>query len=279
MNLRTITLPPGLRGALALRFPRPDGPGSADRAASSRDDIVALLSLASEGDMAYTDPASAANRRRFLSAAGVDPGRVLGLALAHSRNVLFPADAEEHRALAAEAASSGSPDDPVGADGIVLGDPELVATITVADCMPIWLLDRDSGSFGVLHSGWKGTGILSSAVEALVRLRGSRPSSMAAILGPAIGSCCYEVPAERARDFAREFGDESAFARGGAWVIDLRAANVGIARSLRIGEILSVEACTSCDERLGSYRRQGKDAFTRMLAACGRFPLVHPIVG
>jgi polyphenol oxidase len=287
MILETIELPPEARGIIGLRFPRTDGDGPSTAGAAAvgaaavgaaavgaAGEALALLSTASEGDMKYGDPACAPNRARALSAAGADPGRALGLALAHSRNVLFPADAEEHAALAAAAAGSGG-----GADGIVLRGSALVATVTVADCMPIWVLDRDSGAFGVLHSGWKGTGILAAAVAGIARRFGSAASSISAILGPAIGSCCYEVPAERARAFAREFGDEAAFSEGGAWKIDLRAANLGLARSLGLGALLSVDACTSCDERLGSCRRQGPASFTRMLAACGRFPLVHPLGG
>jgi polyphenol oxidase len=273
MILETIELPPEAPLIIGLRFPGAGGDGPASALAAG--EALALLSTASEGDMKYGDPAREPNRARVLSAAGAAPGRALGLVLAHSRNVLFPSGAEEGAALAAAAAASGAG----GADGIVLRESGLVATVTVADCMPIWVLDRASGAFGVLHSGWKGTGILAAAVQGISRRFGSAASSISAILGPAIGSCCYGVPAERARAFAREFGDEAAFSEGGAWKIDLRAANIGLARSLGLGALLSVDACTSCDERLGSYRRQGPASFTRMLAACGRFPLVHPLNG
>jgi polyphenol oxidase len=268
VDIETRSLPRDSEGIIALSFPRPGGGPEADSSG-----ILALLSLASRGDMKYGDPECARRRAAVLSDAGADGSRALGLRLAHSRKVLFPADEAEHRALAAAAEAAA------GADGIVLRDPSLVATITVADCMPIWLLDRASGAFGVLHSGWKGTGILAAAVEGIAARWGSPASSISAILGPAIGSCCYEVPAERARSFAAEFGESAAFSEGGAWRIDLLAANRELARALGIGAVLAVEACTRCDPRLGSYRRQGPDSFTRMLAACGRFPLVHPIAG
>jgi hypothetical protein len=269
MFLERITVPGDISGALALEFPH--GGAASDASVESGHGLIALLSLASEGDMKYGDSASSANRIRFLTAAGADPNRTLGLRLAHSRTVLFPEDPEQHRILAREAEKRG------GADGILLRDPALIATVTVADCMPIWIRDRDSGAFGVLHSGWKGTGILAEAVAILRRRFESRPDSISVILGPAIGSCCYEVPAERAEAFAAEFGEEAAYRMHGSWRIDLRAANIALARSLGLGAVLSVEACTSCDHRLGSYRRQGPDMFTRMLAACGRFPLAHPI--
>jgi hypothetical protein len=225
---------------------------------------MAVLSFAPLGDMKFGDPRSAANRERFLRGLGVDPLDSLGLELSHTRNLLFPARGDD---LAALARSAG------GADGILLGDEGLAATVTVADCMPIWILDRGSGSFGVLHSGWRGTGILARAIEALALRYGSRPASLSVILGPAIGPCCYAVSEDRASEFAAEFGDDSVRRRAGSWFLDLRAANLSIARRAGVGRVLSIEACTSCDPRLGSYRREGAGSFTRMLAFCGRSSL------
>lgn len=90
------------------------------------------------------------------------------------------------------------------------------------------------------------------------------------ILGPSIGSCCYEVPPERATRFAREFGEDSVERRDGSIRLDLRRANIALARRLGLGAVLSIESCTACDPRLGSFRREGAAAFTRMLAVAGR---------
>jgi hypothetical protein len=205
--------------------------------------------------MKYGDPRRSANRARFLFGAGLEDARVLGLDLSHSRKVIFPSESGD------------------AADGIVLApDLGLAASVTVADCMPIWILDRGSGAFGILHSGWRGTGILAVAVRAMAERLGSAPDSMAVILGPAIGPCCYSVPAERAAKFSAEFGAAAVSRRGDGWRLDLRSANVSIAEGLGIGRVLSIEACSSCDERLGSYRRQGPTSFTRMIAVCGRSP-------
>ena len=259
MLLSRAPIPPGLRGGLALAFP---GAGTAGP------EPLALLSFASEGGMGFGDPQGAANRDRFLRSSGIDPALALGMRLSHSRNVLFPSRGEDPAALALEAG---------GADGLVLRDPALAATVTVADCMPIWILDRESGAFGVLHSGWRGTGILDAAVRALVERYGSAPASMAVILGPAIGPCCYSVPEGRAAEFAAEFGGTCVRREAeGAWRIDLRAANLSLAERAGVGSLLSIEACTSCDPRLGSYRRQGAASFTRMLAVCGRSARVSP---
>jgi hypothetical protein len=242
-------------------------PGRSDSGCNSGDarEPLAFLSFAASGDMRFGDPKCAANRERFLREAGIEPSRARGLELKHTRNVVFPAQ-DDDPAILAQAEG--------GADGLILDarDDELAATVTVADCMPIWILDRGSGAFGLLHSGWRGTGILEAAVRAIVLRFGSQPSSIAVILGPAIGPCCYAVSEERAAAFSAEFGDLCVARRGGTSYIDLRSANVSIAERAGIGHVLSIEACSSCDERFGSYRRQGAAAFTRMLAVCGRSP-------
>jgi YfiH family protein len=238
-------------------FPgRPRGEGREPRA---------LLSFAAAGDMRFRYDEENPVRDAFLAGLGIGGDRFLGIELAHSRNVLF---------VHGEAAEWARPHSPV--DGLLVSGRDAAPAVTVADCMPIWLLDRGSGAFGVLHSGWRGTGILGRAVKGLVERYGSDPGGMAAILGPAIGSCCYAVPGERAAAFRAEFGDEAAEFRGGRWFLDLRRANLLIARQLGLGELLSIENCTCCDPALGSYRRQGPHGFTRMLAACGRFAEGEP---
>jgi polyphenol oxidase len=250
VKLQRAPIPAGETERLAFAFP-----GKA-----KGDEPIALLSLASRGDMKFGLPSCAANRELFLRGAGIEPERALAIDLAHTREIIAPSRGDDAAAMARDLG---------GADGILLDDPELAATVTVADCMPIWILDRGSGSFGVLHSGWRGTGILESAVNFLVERRGARPSALAVILGPAIGSCCYAVSEERASEFAAEFGAAAAPRREGSAFLDLRAANLALAERIGVGHLLSIEACTSCEERLGSFRRQGAASFTRMLAVCG----------
>jgi polyphenol oxidase len=255
--------PPCQIDGAAARDPRPAAvrePRPAD-ARTPR----ALLSLASAGSMRFLGPRGNPERTRLFGELGLEEERTLALELAHSRNVVFPEGAADFERLADQARLDG------GADGIVLRDPGLVATVTVADCMPIWILDRSSGAFGVLHSGWKGTGILARAVEELERRFGTCPESVSVILGPAIGPCCYDVPGQRAEAFGAEFGPASIARRGGRPYLDLLSANLAIAERLGLGSALAIEACTFCDPRFGSYRRQGPGAFTRMLAACGHF--------
>ena len=142
--------------------------------------------------------------------------------------------------------------------------------------MPIWLFDAKRRAFGLLHSGWKGTGILEAGVLRMGAEFGCPPADISVILGPSIGSCCYAVPEERASGFSAEFGAKAtrrARSPDGKifHYLDLRAANLMLAEKLGIGRLMDVRLCTSCSPFLGSYRRQGAAGFTRMLALCGYF--------
>ncbi|MDP3176348.1 MAG: laccase domain-containing protein, partial [Spirochaetaceae bacterium] len=171
---------------MLIDFPGPAGGDGRPRA---------FLSLRAAGDTSF-GPSGKAPRELLFAQAGIDPSTVRGLELYHSRRVLVERGWIEPEELARRAAQVG------GADGLLFFDESLVASVTVADCMPIWLLDGDSGAFGVLHSGWKGTGILAEALRDLGESYGSRPSAISVILGPAIGSCCYDVDEGRAAAFA-----------------------------------------------------------------------------
>jgi YfiH family protein len=165
---------------------------------------------------------------------------------------------------------SGAGDEAAGltGDGLVTDDPKTLLGVSVADCTPVFLWDTTGGVRALLHSGWKGTGIVREALKLMKTSYGSRPENIRALLGPCIRSCCYAVPEERAKSFAGEFGENAALFRDGAWRLDLAAANTNILRAEGLTRVFAYPACTCCDPRFSSYRRQGKDGYTRMLALC-----------
>jgi len=230
----------------------------------------AVLSTLVLGNMRFDPHSKNPAREGFFSTLDIDPTRILPLSLSHTRRVLAVSNQSDAISLKERAAAVG------GADGLVVSGMFFIPALTVADCMPIWLSDSKRKAFGLLHSGWKGTGILKEGVLRMGAEFGCRPADISVILGPSIGSCCYAVPEERAKGFAAEFGAESIRKTGamegkGSHYLDLRAANLKLAETLGIAKIIDVQLCTSCSPYLGSYRRQGAADFTRMLALCGYF--------
>lgn len=243
----------------------------------------ACLSTRASGSQRYLPGRKSPAREAFLRSLGLDPAHLIGVELFHTRRVAveppggagLPPPAEpglprDATRLVAEgfllSRGDGGPDAAAGCDGIILAGGAFLPSVTVADCMPIWLYDGGTGARGVLHSGWKGTGILRVALEAMREIYGTRPEEVSCVLGPAVGSCCYRVDEGRARRFAEEFGADCVRATAAGASLDLRLANEKLAASLGLGALLSVEACTSCTPGLGSYRREGPESFTRMLA-------------
>jgi len=224
--------------------------------------IHAGISLARAGDMSLSRSAELPWRGRLFATLGVDPRHVYALHQVHSRSVLV-IDSQDPRAL-----------ETVEADGMVTSRPDAILTVTVADCLPIFLVDRDRGAFGIVHSGWKGTGIVREALRLMEKEYGTAPADVTAALGPCIGPCCYKVQRGRWERFRLDFGDH-AVSRGAGpddYRIDLRAANVELLAQAGVTDVSIVKDCTSCSEALGSFRRQGPESFTRMLAFIGRLP-------
>lgn len=215
--------------------------------------IPACLTLRSAGNMGPSSEPAGEARRGVLESLGVDARRVRSVAQVHSRRV-----------VTAEQAGRSE----VEADGLVTDDPELVLAVTVADCVPIYLADRRSGAFGLLHSGRRGTGIVIDAIELMDERYGTRSENLSVLLGPCIGPQSYEVDVASAGMFEEHWGAGAVRRTKGACFLDLHAANRLILESLGVGSLEVIEEDTFANEHYGSYRREGQD-FTRMLALLG----------
>ncbi len=136
------------------------------------------------------------------------------------------------------------------ADGHAVAAGGVAAMVLAADCVPVVL--GGGGAVAALHAGWRGlrAGILEEGVRALREL-GAR-GELEAIVGPCAGVCCYEVGEEVHGAFA---GAHRVGRR-----IDLRAIAHERLRAAGVARVGDVEACTICDERYFSYRREGEAA-------------------
>jgi len=141
-----------------------------------------------------------------------------------------------------------------GADGHATAQPGLLLLVTVADCVPIYLVDPVRRAVALLHAGWRGVagGMLERGTEALAEVSGSSPLDLVMHCGVAISGGCYEV------------GDEVAVAcgkppgAGGRQWLDLREVLAGQAGRLGIGEVTISALCTATrSEAFYSHRRSG----------------------
>jgi YfiH family protein len=136
------------------------------------------------------------------------------------------------------------------ADGHAVAAPKVAAMVLTADCIPVVL--GAQGAVAALHAGWRGlaAGVLEKGVRALREVGGG--GDVLALVGPCAGACCYEV------------GEEVHTALGGPHchgrLIDLRAIAHERLLSAGVVQVLDAQACTICDERFFSHRREGTHA-------------------
>jgi YfiH family protein len=152
-----------------------------------------------------------------------------------------------------------------GLDGHATTERGTLLTVTVADCIPIYLAVPQKGAIGLLHAGWRGVvgGVLARAVE-LLKWRGfSKGSDIVMHCGVGICGTCYEVGSEVAGQFGLPLSAAPV-------PLDLRAVLARQARELGIEESTASPWCSAHDrDRFFSHRASGgRDG--RMVAYLGR---------
>ena len=82
-------------------------------------------------------------------------------------------------------------------DGHATAAAGLMLAVTVADCVPAFLVAPAQRAIAVLHAGWRGAaaGVLEAGLEALAGV-GAAPGDLFLHLGPSICGRCYEVGPE-----------------------------------------------------------------------------------
>ncbi|GMO29944.1 MAG: hypothetical protein Ta2F_05400 [Termitinemataceae bacterium] len=219
------------------------------------------------GDMNYDFPDTNPNRLAVFKSLNISSKNIFSFKQIHSRDVVLIT--QDYVAALKEA------------DGSVTQREDCCLAVTVADCLPVYLLDKANNAIAVLHSGWKGTGIVHNALDIMKTSFNTKPENVSAVLGPCIKSCCYEVSEDRAAVFTGEFGKDYnspeqyplgsvVRSKFGRYYIDMQAANAHI---LAKDGVLNIAYCTNCtydDHRLGSYRREGALNYTKMIAIAGR---------
>jgi copper oxidase (laccase) domain-containing protein len=151
-----------------------------------------------------------------------------------------------------------------GVDGHATGARGLLLTVTVADCIPVYLAVPQKQVVALLHAGWRGTagGILERGVEVVKRMAFVRSDDIVMHCGVGICGECYEVGSEVLSQF-------SGRAEPGPGHLDLRSALARQGQALGIGGITLSSWCSAHDrERFFSHRASGgRDG--RMIAYAG----------
>jgi YfiH family protein len=144
-------------------------------------------------------------------------------------------------------------------DGHAASAPGTLLAVTVADCVPVFLVDPRHRAVALLHAGWRGAaaGILEEGISLLQGEFQTSESELLVHLGPAICGSCYEVGPEVHGALGLPLPE-------GPTPVDLRGALAERAVSMGVlpSQITRSVFCTLCggspffSHRAGESRRQ-----------------------
>jgi len=152
-----------------------------------------------------------------------------------------------------------------GVDGHVTAAAGILLLVTVADCIPVYLLDPVRHAVALLHAGWRGTSgeILRVGIETLREVAGSRPEDLVMHCGVGICGPCYEVGSEVMA------GCGQPAAGDGPWHVDLRAVLRSQGERLGVRSISTSQLCSSHDRGSFFSHRASRGRDGRMVAYLG----------
>lgn len=95
-------------------------------------------------------------------------------------------------------------------DAFITNEKRLVLYVSVADCVPIFLVDPVKVAIAVIHSGWRGTlnNIVNKTIMEMKKNFGTNSSDLVACIGPSICKDCYEVSYDLYDEFRKKHNDE-----------------------------------------------------------------------
>lgn len=183
------------------------------------------------------------NLKAFLRASGMNDMKIVYMRQCHGDNIAAVDYDNWQSMIGCEA------------DALVTNCTGISIGVFTADCASIILVDKDKRAVAAIHAGWRGTvsGIAGKTVRRMHDMYLSDPGDIFAVIGPSIGSCCFEVSEEVAFKFRHhEIIDGRYYADIKAEIFDQLTAE-----GLLEENILNSNICTYCrSDEFFSYRKE-----------------------
>ncbi|MEW6039951.1 MAG: polyphenol oxidase family protein [Elusimicrobiota bacterium] len=131
------------------------------------------------------------NRQRCIKDSGFLPSSLVMMEQVQGAEIIFISNTDKRDKCVS------------GADGLVVDktdNVDVILGVLTADCIPLFGVNRKTGSYGIFHAGWRGinSGIVEKAVESL----GKPVTDLFFAIGPHICGDCYKVGADFEKIFA-----------------------------------------------------------------------------
>ncbi len=205
--------------------------------------------------LVYGDTGQAINNRRgFLKGIGIDYLDIVCAKQVHSNNVVYVKEGDKGKG------ASYYDDSIDAADALITDCRNLPLAVFSADCLSIFIYDKNSLSIALVHAGRSGTlaGIISRTIGLMQKIFFSVPGDLIVAFGPCIRSCCYKVKSEVAGLYS-----SGVIKINGHFYLDIAALNKSELLGLGVKEqnINDSGICTSCNNKhYYSYYKEGKSS-------------------
>lgn len=172
-------------------------------------------------------------------------------------NLISPTQTHSSNIETANVTQQNYPD----CDALIVKDKNIGIFLNFADCTPVILYDEKQNIGAIAHAGWRGTvqKIAPKTVEKMMMDFDSRTENIVALIGPAIGFCCYNVGEEvfeKLSATVKNFDKLSEIRQGNIYV-DLK--NINKQQLSEIG-VKKIDVCPYCtvhnNDMFFSYRNE-----------------------
>jgi len=207
---------------------------------------------------------SVKNRENFLNKLGINKELTARAGLVHKNQVVIISKKEAGKLIEKT-------------DGLITKEKNIFLTITMADCLPIFIYDPKKEIIGLVHGGWRSLArnILKEAINKITNNFKSNPAHILIGIGPGISQCHFEIK----NDLVRKWCDRTIFAPGvilkknDKKYLDLKElAKLQLIKSgIKEKNIEISPECTFClKTKYFSYRRDKPEKVQTMLAIIGQ---------
>jgi len=134
-----------------------------------------------------------------------------------------------------------------------------VCGVLTADCLPVFVSNKQGTTIGIAHAGWRG--IVGGIIESLMKSFDGNANDLIVHLGPAISQLSFEVGEEvRSQYLFKNENFERCFTYlNDKYYLDLYDAARVVLKSLGIESISGGDRCTYNEpDHFFSYRREGQ---------------------
>lgn len=220
--------------------------------------ILAVMSEQEDGSMKLFKDSdlNLENRKRFFEEIGIGGNKIIAAEIVHGVKV--------------EVIDNSSLEFILEADGIITKDANIFLSVTIADCIPVYLYESEQRIIGVLHCGWRGivSGIIENAIKRVMSIDG-KVEKIKIAMGPGINSCHFEI----GNDVLCKFKDYAEFVirRENKIFVDLKGIIIKQLNGLGIDSknIENNKECTMESDMYFSFRRDKPRVTEAMVAVIG----------